>query len=66
MLISHPHIERAAMGTDGKRSIAKLTGEIEGFSQRLRLRQSQRVLGHLRLDARAHGARRPEEPIRRR
>jgi hypothetical protein len=66
VLISHPHVERGAIGTDRKRSIAELAGEIEGFSQRLRLRQPQRVLGYLRLDARAHWARRAEEPIRRR
>jgi hypothetical protein len=32
VLISHPHVERGAVGTDGKRTIAELAGEIEGFS----------------------------------
>jgi hypothetical protein len=66
VLISHSHVERRAARADGKHSIAELAGKIEGFSDRLRLRQAQCVLGHLRLDARAHLARRAEVPIRRR
>jgi len=65
VLISHPHVERGAACADGKRSIAELAGKIEGFSDRLCLRQAQRVLGHLRLDTCAHLTRRSEEPIRR-
>jgi hypothetical protein len=47
VLISHPHVERGAIGTDRKRSIAELAGKIEGFSQRLCLCQAQRVLSDL-------------------
>ena len=63
MFIAHPHVQRRAACADGKRSIAELAGEIKRLSQGLLLRQAQRVLLHLRLDARAHLARRPEEPV---
>jgi len=66
VLIAHSHVERGAARADGNRAIPELASKIEGLSQRLRLRQAQRVLGHLRLDARAHGARGAEVPIRRR
>ena len=66
MLISHPHVEGRAARADGEDAIPELASKIEGLSQRLRLRQAQRVLGHLRLDARAHLAGGAEVPIRRR
>jgi len=66
VLISHPHVERRAACADGKHTIAELAGQVEGLSERLRLRQAQRVLGHLCLDARAHLGSGAEVPIRRR
>jgi hypothetical protein len=63
VLIAHPHVERCAARADGKRAVPELTGEVERLPQRLLLRQAQRILGHLRLDARAHLARRAEEPV---
>src|SRR6202007_2053800 len=48
---------------DGKHTIAELTGEIERLPQRLLLRQAQRVLGHLRLDARTPLTRGAKEPV---
>ena len=66
MLIPDSHIEGRAARADGQDAIAELTSEVEGFSQRLRLRQAQRVLGHLRLDARTHLSGGAEVPIRRR
>jgi len=66
VLISHPHVERRAARADGNRAIPELASKIEGLPDRLRLRQAQRVLGHLRLDARTHLTRRAEVPIRRR
>jgi hypothetical protein len=65
-LISDSHVERGAARADGNRAIAELASKIEGLSHRLRLRQAQRVLGHLRLDACSHLARGAEVPIRRR
>lgn len=65
MLIAHPHIQRRAVCTDGKRPIAQLSGQVERLPQRLLLRQAQRVLLHLRLDARAHLTCGAEVPIRR-
>lgn len=64
MLIAHPHAQRRTACTDGERAVAELTGQVKGLPQRLLLRQAQRVLGHLRLDARAHLARRAEVPVR--
>lgn len=64
MLIAHPHIQRRATRADGKRPIPQLAGEIERLPQGLLLRQAQRVLFNLRLDARAHRTGRPEEPVR--
>ena len=66
MLIAHPHRQRRAARADGKRAVAELTGEVKRLPQRLLLRQAQCVLGHLRLDARAHLAGGAEVPIRRR
>lgn len=64
MLIAHPHVERGAAGADGKRAITELAGEVKGLSQRLLLRQAQRVLVDLRLDARAHLTGGAEVPVR--
>jgi hypothetical protein len=66
VLISHSHVERRATCTDGEDAIPELAGQIEGFSHRLRLRQAQCVLGHLRLDARAYLGGGAKVPIRRR
>jgi hypothetical protein len=66
VLIVHPYVQRGAARADRKRAIPQLSGKVEGLSDWLRLRQAQGVLGHLRLDARAHLARRAEEPIGRR
>ena len=63
MLISHSHAQGRAAGADGERPIAKLASEIEGLSQRLLLRQAQRVLSHLRFDAGAHLTRRAEVAV---
>jgi hypothetical protein len=63
VLISHPHIERGAARADGNRAIPELAGQVEGFSERLRLRQAQRVLLDLRLDARPHLGSRTEEAV---
>jgi hypothetical protein len=63
VLISESHVESRAACTDGNRAIPELAGQVEGLSQRLCLRQAQRVLGHLRLDARAHLSGGAEEPI---
>ena len=54
MLISHSHAQGRAAGADGERPIAQLPGQIEGLSNGLLLRQAQRVLSHLRFDARAY------------
>jgi hypothetical protein len=64
VLIAHSHIERGAAGADGKDAISQLACEVEGLSDRLRLRQAQCVLLNLCLDARAHGGGRAEVPIR--
>jgi hypothetical protein len=64
VLIAHPHVERCAARADGERAIPELTCKVKRFPQRLLLRQAQRVLSDLRLDARAHLARRAEVPIR--
>lgn len=66
MLIPEAHIERGAARTDGHRPVSQLACKVEGFTQRLLLRQTQRVLGHLRLDACAYLRCGAEEPIRRR
>jgi hypothetical protein len=66
VLIAHPHVERRAARADGERAVPELTGQVKRLAQRLLLRQAQRVFGHLRLDARAHGARCTEEPVGRR
>jgi hypothetical protein len=63
VLITHAHVQRRAACTDGKRPIAELTGQIKRLPQRLLLRQAQRVLLNLRLDARAHLRSRAEEPV---
>lgn len=63
MLIADSHVQCRAARADGKRSIAELTGQIKRLPQRLLLRQAQRVLLNLCLDARAHRTRRAEEPI---
>lgn len=65
MLIAQAHIEYRAAGADGERAIAELPGQVKGLADRLRLRQAQRVLGHLRLDARPHLGGGPKVPIRR-
>lgn len=64
MLIAHPHAQRRAARTDGKRPIAQLARQVKGFPQGLLLRQAQRVVGYLRLDACAHLGGRAEEPVR--
>jgi hypothetical protein len=64
VLLSHPHVERGAACADSHRAIPELAGKIEGLSHRLRLCQTQCVLGHLRLDARAHLTGSAEVPIR--
>lgn len=66
MLISHPHRERSRARADRERAIPELPGQVERLPQRLRLRQAQRVLGHLRLDTRPHRACGTEEPVCRR
>ena len=63
MLIAHPHVQRRAARADRERAIAQLTRQVKRLPQRLLLRQAQRVLLHLRLDARAHRTRRAEEPV---
>jgi hypothetical protein len=63
VLIAHPHAQGGGTGTDRQLSITELAGEIKRLHRRLLTRQSQRVLGHLRLDALAHRTRRPEEPV---
>jgi hypothetical protein len=63
VLISHPHVQCRPARADGKRAIAELAGKVKRLPQRLPLRQAQRVLGDLRLDACAHRTRRPEEPV---
>jgi len=65
-LIAHPHAQGGAARADSKLAIAQLAGEVKRFARGLFTRQTQRVLRHRRLDALAHRARRPEEPIRRR
>lgn len=65
MLIPHLHTQRIAVGADRKLTITELTGQIKGLASGLLSCQTQRVLGHLSLDARAHHRARPEEPIRR-
>lgn len=64
MFIAHSHAQRRAACADGKRLIAQLSGQVKGFPQRLLLRQAQRVLLNLRLDARAHLTCGAEVPIR--
>jgi hypothetical protein len=66
VLIPDSHIERRAARADGEDAIPELASKIEGLSEWLRLRQTQRVLGHLRLDAGTHLSGRTEVPIRRR
>lgn len=63
VLIAHAHTQGRRARADGKRSIAQLPREVKGLAQRLLARQAQRVLGHLRLDARAHGCGCAEEAI---
>ena len=63
VLIAQPHVQCRGACADGNRAIAELTGEVEGFSQGLLLREAQCVLLHLRLDARPYLTRRTEEPI---
>jgi hypothetical protein len=63
VLIAHPHVQRRAARADRERAIAQLTRQVKRLPQRLLLRQAQRVLLHLRLDARAHRTRRAEEPV---
>jgi hypothetical protein len=66
VLISHPYTQRRPARADRERPIPELPGKIEGLSHGLLLRQAQRVLGDLRLDARPHRTRRAEVPVRRR
>jgi hypothetical protein len=66
VLVPDSHAQRRRARADRQRLISKLTCQIERLHRRLFARQAQRILGHLRLDRRAHRGRSPEEPIRRR
>jgi hypothetical protein len=66
VLIPHLHTQRVTPGADRQLPIAELTCDVERLARRLLARQTQRILGHLRLDARAHHGARPEEPVGRR
>lgn len=66
MLIAQAHVEHGTARADGERPIPELAGEIKRLPHRLLLREAQRVLGHLRLDACAHLGGGAEEAIRRR
>jgi hypothetical protein len=66
VLVPDAHVERGAARADGDRLIAQLPCEVKRLARGLLLRQAQCVVGHLRLDARAHLTCRPEEPVRRR
>jgi hypothetical protein len=63
VLIPHPHRQRRAVRADGKGLITELSCQVKGLPQRLLLRQAQRVLGDLRLDAGSHLTCRPEVPV---
>lgn len=58
-----PHLQTAASGRDREVPIAKAANEVKGLARRLLSCQAQRVLGHRRLDRRAHLRRRAEEAI---
>jgi hypothetical protein len=47
VLIAQSYVERSAARADGNGAIPELSGKVEGLSDRLRLRQAQRVLRHL-------------------
>jgi hypothetical protein len=66
VLIAQPHVECRTARADRQRPIAQLSGKVEGLADRLGLRQTQRILGHLRLDARPHLSSRSEVAVRRR
>jgi hypothetical protein len=63
VLGTHLHRQGCAAGADGEGLIAQLPGQIKRLQWRLLTREPQRVLGHLRLDARAHRGGGPEEPV---
>jgi hypothetical protein len=63
VLIPNSHAQRRGARADRQRPIAQLASQIERLYRRLLTRQTQRVLGHLRLDRPSDLRSRPEEPV---
>ena len=63
LFIAELDAQRVAFSGDGEVSVAELADQVEGFSRRLRQRQSQRVVLHRLLNGRAHLRRGAKEAV---
>jgi hypothetical protein len=63
VLISDSNAQRRGARADRQRLVSELSGQVKRLHQRLLARQTQRVLGHLRLDRRSYGRGGSEEPV---